>query len=92
MTRIDDAKTRNAMKSSLDELLEEGFAKGFEQGREEGLVRGQRELLRHLLVQRFGPVPADAEARLAASSPADLATWSTRVLSAGSFDDVFRAC
>lgn len=92
MTRIHDGRTRKIMKSGIDELLEEGFVKGREQGREEGRVRGQRELLRHLLVHRFGTVPAAADARLAACSPADLATWSARVLTAGSVDDVFRAC
>lgn len=93
MTRIHDSATRQTMKSALDELLERGFAKGLEQGREEGReeghTRGQRELLRRLLAQRFGAIPADVDARLAAGSLADVEAWGMRMLTATSLADVF---
>ena len=71
------------MKSALDELLEEGFAKGLEKG-----VQGQRDLLRRLLVQRFGEIPPDLDARLAVGTPAEIATWGARILTARSPADV----
>lgn len=79
MARIHDSEVRQTMKSALDDLLD--------QGREEGM----RELVRRLLGERFGPLPADGEARFAKGSQADLETWALRTLRATSLADVFRA-
>ena len=53
------------------------------------LAQGYREMLRHLLEQRFGTLPASAEARLEEADGKTLKAWGNRVLTAASLDDVF---
>jgi hypothetical protein len=55
------------------------------------LAEGHREVLRMLLQQRFGELPASAEARLEEADLDTLETWSSRVLTATSLADVFDA-
>ncbi len=46
--------------------------------------------MRKLLVRRFGPLPAWAEARLTvAEEPAQLEAWAERVLEAATLEAVF---
>ena len=59
------------------------------QGREEGRAEGEANLLLKLLASRFGPLPAAVEARVRASSIADLEVFAERVLAAKCLDDVF---
>ena len=47
-------------------------------------------MLRHLLTQRFGPLPNGMEQRLHAATVQDLERWADRVLNAQSLDEVFR--
>ncbi|HWN69116.1 MAG TPA: hypothetical protein VNM90_15865, partial [Haliangium sp.] len=53
------------------------------------LAQGYREMLRTLLQQRFGALPAEAEARLDAADGKTLKAWASRVLTAASLADVF---
>jgi hypothetical protein len=55
----------------------------------EGIKLGYRALLRKQLQQRFGPLPADAMARLEEADADTLRAWGGRVLTAGSLADVF---
>jgi len=55
-----------------------------------GLQQGESRLLRRLLTQRFGELPAWAEARLQEAALEQLETWSERVLEAGSLEEIFR--
>jgi len=55
--------------------------KYFDQGRQEGEVR--------LLRKRFGDLPSWAEERLRRASSAMLETWSERILTASTLDEVF---
>jgi hypothetical protein len=59
--------------------------KYFDQGRQEGEVR----LLLRLLRKRFGDLPGWAEERLRRASSAMLETWSERILTASTLDEVF---
>lgn len=62
-----------------------GIRKGIELGRQEG----QRELVEHLLVARFGPLPGALAARLAGAESAQLSVWFQRALTAESLEAVF---
>ncbi len=69
----------------------EGLAEGRDEGRSQGLSRGLADGLQHalrtLLTRRFGPLSADADARLQAASPAQLQRWCERVLDAANLGE-----
>ncbi|MCI0670874.1 MAG: Rpn family recombination-promoting nuclease/putative transposase, partial [Myxococcaceae bacterium] len=71
------------VKSWGEQLLEQGL----ERGREQGLQR-ERALVERLLASRFGPLPDEARARLAAADADTLEAWAERILVAPSLDDV----
>ena len=66
-----------------------GLQKGLRKGRQEGRQEGRREVLQRLLARRFGPLPADAAARLAAAAVDELDRWLDRLLGATTLDEVF---
>jgi predicted transposase/invertase (TIGR01784 family) len=61
----------------------------FAEGESEGELKGELKLLRRLLIRRFGPLPAWAEAKLAGAEPAQLEVWGERVLEAATLEAVF---
>ncbi len=67
----------------------EGEAKGRTEGEAKGRTEGEARLLRKLLVRRFGPLPAWAEARLTGAEPMRLEAWAERVLEAATLEAVF---
>jgi hypothetical protein len=76
---------RGSFMSTAEKLRVEGLARGLERGRVEGRV----EALRRLLIRRFGPLPASAEAQLVAASQPELDQWLDRVLDAADLPAVF---
>ena len=56
--------------------------------RREGRTEGKREVLVRLLRRRFGRLPAATVARIDKADAAVLDTWSERVLTAASIDEV----
>ena len=62
---------------------------GIRKGLQQGLQRGESRLLRRLLIQRFGELPAWAEAKLQEAALEQLEVWSERVLEAGTLEEVF---
>lgn len=60
-----------------------------QEGRLEGRLEGQRRALLKLLRARFGPVPEDAEARVATANEQSLDAWLDRVLTATRISDVW---
>lgn len=61
---------------------------GGSQGISQGAAEARRDMLRTLMTERLGPLPAAVEARLAKATPDMLATWTQRLLSAPTSDDV----
>ncbi len=76
------------MLSVADQLIQQGFEKGLEKGLERGREE-QRALLLRLLERRFGAVPAQLAARVAAAPYAELERWFDRAMDAAALDDVF---
>jgi predicted transposase YdaD len=79
------------LEKGLEQGREEGRQQGREQGREEGLSRGREEargILRRLLAQRFGTVPAALGNRIAAADGDALAALLDQALAATSVDDL----
>ncbi|MEM9488912.1 MAG: hypothetical protein AAGC55_07190 [Myxococcota bacterium] len=81
------SRGRAAYRTAADELREEGWRKG----RAEGLEEGSRQLLRSLLQQRFGLLPADALARLDAADRAQLDAWAGRLFEISRLEQLFES-
>jgi hypothetical protein len=62
----------------------------FEQGERKGRSEGQQDLLRELLTQKFGSLPAWALQRLQAASAEDLHAWTKQVLQSSTLEDTLR--
>jgi hypothetical protein len=84
-TRAEDWK-----RQWLQEGRAEGLTEGRAEGLTEGLVKGEAALLLRQLERRFGALPTEVRARVAAADTAALEAWGLRVLDAGSLDDVLR--
>jgi predicted transposase YdaD len=81
------------MTLQIDIMQNSFFRELFEEGRQEGRQEGQREgearLLAQLFARRFGPFPDWATRRLTEADTALLETWSARLLSAATLEDIF---
>jgi hypothetical protein len=65
--------------------IQEGEQRGIELGK----AAGERQLLLRLLRAKFGALPESVEARVNAAVEPELLTWSERVLTATSLDELF---
>ena len=70
---------------------EKGRAEGLQEGRAEGLQEGEARFLTRLLERRFGPLPDEIAARIAAASTSQLERWHDAVLDAPTCEAVFQA-
>jgi len=85
----------NAM-TSYEELMSRaeargvarGVAMGEAKGEARGEAKGEQTVLLRLLTRRFGPLPADVEARVRQADTARLELWADRVLEARTLDEV----
>jgi predicted transposase YdaD len=82
-----------SMISILDHFRQEGRQEGREEGREEGRQEGHaialRSVLRALLVNRFGALPPEVDARIDATESPALEQCVLRVGTAARVEDVF---
>jgi flagellar biosynthesis/type III secretory pathway protein FliH len=79
-----------ALMQQHDYTYQSDFAKKYmAEGFKEGTKKGYREVLRKLLQQRFGELPADVMARLEEADADTLDALADRVLTAASLADVF---
>ena len=73
------------------EGLQEGRAEGLQEGRAEGLQEGEARFLTRLLERRFGPLPDELAARIAAANTSQLERWHEAALDAPTCEAVFHA-
>ena len=83
--------TRSAAQRWREEGREQGRQEGEVIGVERGKVLGQRQLLRRLLLTRFGSIPASYENLLASADTDTVMLWAGRVLTAGSLEEIFQS-
>ena len=69
----------------------EGWEKGLQEGRTEGLQEGEARFLTRLLERRFGPLPDELAARIAAANTSQLERWHEAALDAPTCEAVFHA-
>ena len=62
------------------EIAEKGLKRGLEQGREKGLEEGRKDILRKMLVLKFGSLPDWAESQIAHADAALLDQWVENLL------------
>lgn len=55
----------------------------------EGEARGRAATLLELLDIKFGQVPADVEQRVRTATTSELETWTRRIITADTLDDIF---
>ncbi len=74
----------------LGREFKRGLQEGRQEGREEGRQEGELALLRRQIEKRFGNVPAWAEERLQARSPAELEDLGVRLLDIESLEELLK--
>lgn len=72
----------------MQQGMQQGLQQGVQQGLQQGLREGQSAVLRSLLLQRFGPLPREIEARIDAATLEQLQTWLGRILTAATLADL----
>ena len=87
---IEEVKDMNYVTSFEKLSRKEGLQEGLQQGVQQGRQEGESVMLRLMLTQRFGELPAEADARLKGASEDQLRLWGTRLFSAATLGDVFR--
>lgn len=65
-------------------------AEGRSEGRHEGRAEGRAETLLQLLTLKFGPLPQTVRDTVQAAGADQLETWTTRILTAQTLDQVLR--
>ena len=71
------------------QLIQQGISQGIEQGIERGRQQGESAVLLRQVKQRFGAaVDAQVERRIVTATIEQLETWSVRVLSAATLDEL----
>jgi hypothetical protein len=70
----------------FEQVKQDGLREGLQQGIREGRQAGQAAMLLRLAERRFGPLPADARARIEAAALPELEAWSLRILDAPDLD------
>lgn len=87
-------KEKQRMNQLTERWIEEGRQQGIQRGRQEGiqtgLLTGRQQTLAEQLAERFGPLDETTSQRLASASLDELKSWSRRILSAQSLEEVFR--
>jgi predicted transposase YdaD len=85
--------TEHAYMTTADRLRrkgrKEGLTKGIAKGIAAGETRGQATVILRQLQERFGPLPADAVARVRSASAAELGRYAVLVLTADSLAEFF---
>lgn len=80
---------RQGYQLSLQEAWWTGWLAGWSVGWRIGRLSGQADMLRTLLQQRFGELPAEVEAGISAAGPEQIQQWFVRSIGADNLAGVF---
>ena len=86
-----DAWAQQHEQKGIEQGIAKGIEQGIEKGIEKGIAQGEAVVLQRQLARRFGPLPTEVVAQIAAASVDEIELWCDRVLDAASLDDVFQA-
>lgn len=93
--RLKEVGMINVMENKvIGPLIQQGERKGHSEGKREGMREGKQEgrqdILRELLADKFGTLPAWALQRLKSASADDLSAWAKRILHSTTLEDTLR--
>ena len=71
-----------------NKVLGREYKRGLERGLEQGRLSGELDLLRIVIVDRFGSVPPALDSKISAMGPAELEEMARRVSRAATLDDL----
>jgi len=74
----------------IQQQYEKGLDEGMQKGMQKGMQQGIQGVLIEQLTERFGVLPAWAEARLNSASDEELHAWAKRVLHSTTLEDTLR--
>jgi hypothetical protein len=80
---------RNRNMPYISSFERKGRAEGLRKGRREGRLEGRQDVLRELLIGRFGALPQATEDRVAKATLSELKAWTKAVLNATTLESVF---
>jgi len=78
------------LKMTLAERFDTWAQQHQQKGEEKGIEKGGGLLLQRQLVRRFGALPSEITAQIAAATSVQLELWADRVLDAASLEEIFR--
>ena len=89
--RVDEETLSAALDQAAPggDTMKSFLKKYFDQGRQEGRQEGELRLLLRQLRKRFGELPGWVEERLRQAPSGMLETWSERILTASTLEEVF---
>jgi hypothetical protein len=79
---------QQGLQQGVQQGLEQGLRRGLEQGVQRGLQKGEAAVLLRQLHRKFGELPDAVRQRVETADPETLLTWSERILTAQSIDEV----
>ena len=85
----DLTEVQQMISERIDNWKEQLLQQGVQRGKLEGKLEGQAQLLRRILVRRFGALPTAVEAQISAASLEQLESWFDRSIEAPGLDAVF---
>lgn len=79
------------LEENIDNMISEGARKSRQEGLQEGRQEGMIQVLKSMLVNRYGPIPEWALDKINDASPDQLAQWCVGLLQAPSLEALFGA-
>ncbi len=90
LTEIESMLARDWSEKWKDQGRMEGEQIGIAKGERIGIAKGESQLLKKLLVKRWGDLPAWVEEKLTMANSAQLEIWGERILDAESLESLFQ--
>jgi predicted transposase YdaD len=78
-----------AIRQGMQEGMQQGRLEGLQQGMQQGRLEGLRDVIRHQIEKRFGPLPSPVETQLLGLSAVELDTMALDLIDAESVDALF---
>ena len=81
------------LEENIDNMILDSWQKGVQVGAQQGEQKGRQDamiqVLRAMLVNRFGPIPDWALAKIDNATSAQLAHWCVQLLHVSTLEDLF---
>ncbi len=89
-TRLGPTAREAYMTSTAEQYIQRGRGEGLQQGVQQGRRQSQAATLARLLTQKFGTLTEHHQDRIQHATTDELDTWTDRILTASTLEDIFR--